>query len=187
MKNVCVFCGASFGRDPVYREAATAFGKALAERHLGLVYGGGHVGLMGVLADAALAGGAPVHGVIPRHLEGKEIAHKGLTQLHVVDGMHARKALMADLSDAFVALPGGAGTLDETFEQWTWLQLGFHAKPVAFLNVGGFYDGLRVFIDHAVDQGFIRKEHRDAVTFTSTIEGVFDALNRYKAPAARWG
>jgi hypothetical protein len=186
MKRICVFCGSSFGKDGLYREATKAFGTEIARRGMSLVYGGGHVGLMGVLADAALAGGADVHGVIPLHLEGKEIAHTGLTKLHVVDGMHARKALMADLSDCFVALPGGAGTLDETFEQWTWLQLGFHGKPVGFLNVGGYFDALRVFVDHAVDQGFVRREHRDAVTFADSADDLFEAFRKHRVPAAKW-
>jgi uncharacterized protein (TIGR00730 family) len=186
MKRVCVFCGSSFGKDAVYREAAKAFGAEIARRGMSLVYGGGHVGLMGALADAALAGGGEVHGVIPLHLEGKEIAHKGLTKLHVVDGMHARKALMADLSDCFVALPGGAGTLDETFEQWTWMQLGFHQKPVGFLNVNGFFDALRVFVDHQVDQGFVKREHREAITFADHADDLFDAFRKHKVPAAKW-
>src|SRR5471032_3283505 len=158
--SVCVFFGASTGTDPAYREAAVALGRALAERKLTLVYGGGAVGLMGIAADAALAAGGAVIGIIPQSLKDKEIGHSGLTRLEVVDGMHARKARMAELSDAFVALPGGLGTLEELFEVWTWGMLGLHAKPYGLLNVAGYYDPLIQFLDHACAQGFVRPAQR---------------------------
>jgi uncharacterized protein (TIGR00730 family) len=157
---LCVFCGSSSGGRPVYAEATRGFGTALAGQGWGLVYGGGHIGLMGVLADAVLAAGGEVIGVIPQSMVEKELAHAGLTQLHVVETMHQRKALMADLSDGFVALPGGYGTLDETFEILTWAQLGLHTKPVGMLNVDGFFDPLLAWIDRAVREGFLREKHR---------------------------
>ena len=160
LRSVCVFCGASPGASPVYQEAAVALGRHLADRGLTLVYGGGAVGLMGTVADAALAAGGEVIGIIPQSLQEAEIGHKGLTRLEVVDGMHARKARMAELADAFVALPGGLGTLEELFEVWTWGQLGYHAKPLGLLEVNGFYDPLLTFLDHLVDERFVRAEHR---------------------------
>lgn len=160
LRSVCVFCGASPGASPVYQEAAVALGRHLAERGLTLVYGGGAVGLMGTVADAALAAGGEVIGIIPQSLQEAEIGHKGLTRLEVVDGMHARKARMAELADAFIALPGGLGTLEELFEVWTWGQLGYHAKPLGLLEVNGFYDPLLTFLDHLVDERFVRAEHR---------------------------
>src|SRR5574344_1589623 len=161
LKSVCVFCGASAGARPVYREAATNLGHSLAARGLTLIYGGGAVGLMGTVADAALAAGGEVIGIIPQSLERAEIGHSGLTRLEVVDGMHARKARMAELADAFIALPGGLGTLEELFEVWTWGQLGYHAKPLGLLDVNGFYDKLSLFLDHLVDEGFVRAPHRE--------------------------
>jgi uncharacterized protein (TIGR00730 family) len=163
MNRVCVFCGSNPGNDPLYREAATAMGRLLATRGLGLVYGGGRVGLMGVVADAALAAGGEVIGVIPHSLNEREIAHAGVTDLRVVDSMHTRKAMMAELSDAFVAMPGGVGTFEEFFEAVTWTQLGLHRKPCGLLNVGGFYTPLAAFIDHAVSEGFIKPMHRAIV------------------------
>jgi uncharacterized protein (TIGR00730 family) len=161
VRAVCVYCGSSVGADPAFAEAAAQVGRALAGSGRVLVYGGGHVGLMGVLADAALAAGGRVVGVIPQSLVEKELAHGGLTDLRVVPSMHARKALMADLSDGFLALPGGLGTLEELFETWTWGQLGLHAKPYGLLNVGGFFDLLLAFLDRLVEQGFVRAEHRE--------------------------
>jgi uncharacterized protein (TIGR00730 family) len=155
MPRVCVFCGSSHGRDGVYRESAAAVGRLIAARGLGLVYGGGSVGLMGVVADAALASGGEVIGVIPEGLARAEIAHAGLSELHVVPGMHARKAMMASLADAFLALPGGFGTLDELFEIVTWSQLGLHRKPIALLNVAGYFDPLLTFLERAVADGFV--------------------------------
>ena len=159
--SMCVFCGARPGVNPLYRETAEALGRHIGERGLRLVYGGGAVGLMGVVADAAMAAGGEVIGIIPHSLERSEIGHRGLTRLEVVDGMHARKARMAELSDAFIALPGGLGTLEELFEVWTWGQLGYHAKPLGLLDVNGFYDKLSLFLDHLVDEGFVRAPHRE--------------------------
>ena len=163
MKRICVFCGSNAGARSEYAEAARALATVLAERKLGIVYGGGNVGLMGVVADAALARGGEVIGVIPQKLVDKEVAHRGVTELLVVETMHERKALMNDLSDAFLALPGGFGTLDEFFEVLTWAQLGFHGKPCALLNVAGYYDGLLAMLDHAVTERFLRPAHRELV------------------------
>ena len=163
VKSVCVFTGSSAGVRPEYREAARDLGRLLAERGIGLVYGGARVGLMGAVADAALEAGGSVIGVIPEALVAREIAHTGLTELRVVSSMHQRKALMADLSDAFVALPGGWGTLEEFFEVLTWTLLGFHSKPCALLNVGGYFDGLLAFVEHAADEGFVRQKPRELV------------------------
>lgn len=160
MRRVCVYCGSSSGNDPRYSEATVALAVALVGAGCGLVYGGASVGLMGLLADAALGAGGEVIGVIPDDLVRKEIAHEGLTRLHVVDTMTERKTLMADLADAFVALPGGFGTLDELFEVLTWSQLGVHAKPSGLLDVAGYWSGLTGFLDHAVDEGFLRPQHR---------------------------
>ena len=143
LRSICVFCGASPGATPIYQEAAEALGRHLAENGIQLVYGGGAVGLMGMVANAALAAGGEVIGIIPQSRKDAEVGHSGLTRLEVVDGMHARKARMAELSDAFIALPGGLGTLEELFEVWTWGQLGYHAKPLGLLEVNGFVDGLR--------------------------------------------
>lgn len=158
---ICVFCGSSYGARPAYAESARSLGRILAENRIGLVYGGSSLGLMHELADAALARGGEVIGVIPRTLVDREIAHPGLTELRVVETIHERKALMAELSDAFVALPGGNGTLEELFEIWTWGQLGLHPKPVALLNVEGYYDQLLGFVQHMVDQGFLRKANQE--------------------------
>jgi hypothetical protein len=160
VKRICVFAGSSSGANDRYRMAAVELGEALAGSGIELVYGGGCVGLMGVLADAALAAGTTVIGVAPRRLLEREVVHRGLAELHVVETMLERKALMAELSDAFIALPGGYGTLDELFEMLTWTQLGFQHKPCALLNVAGYFDGLTRFLDHATDERFIRPEHR---------------------------
>jgi len=178
--SVCVFCGASTGTNPAYREAAQALGRALAERKLTLVYGGGAVGLMGIVADAALAAGGEVIGIIPQSLKDKEIGHGGLTRLEVVDGMHARKARMAELSDAFIALPGGLGTLEELFEVWTWGQLGYHSKPLGLLEVNGFYSKLTGFLDHIVDEGFVRAAHRDMLQVSASAHELLDALDEWQ-------
>lgn len=160
MKRICVFCGASPGRDPVHAAVARALGRALVERGLELVYGGGSVGLMGTVADAVLAAGGRVTGVIPQVLQIRELAHPGLTDLRVVGSMHERKALMAELSDGFVALPGGMGTLEELSEVLTWAQLGLHQRPIGLLDVAGYYGPLITFFDQAVSAGFLRAEHR---------------------------
>jgi len=160
MQRICVYCGSSPGADEAFAAAARRLGLLLAERDVGVVFGGGSVGLMGILADAALSAGGSVTGVIPRHLARKELAHANLTRLHIVETMHERKRLMAELSDGFIALPGGFGTLDEFAEMVTWRQLGHHDKPVALLNVSGYFDHLLAFVAHAVDQRLIRAEHR---------------------------
>lgn len=187
LRSVCVFCGASPGASPVYQEAAVALGRHLAERGLTLVYGGGAVGLMGTVADAALAAGGEVIGIIPQSLQEAEIGHKGLTRLEVVDGMHARKARMAELADAFIALPGGLGTLEELFEVWTWGQLGYHAKPLGLLEVNGFYDPLLTFLDHLVDERFVRAEHRGMLQRGASPEALLDALAAWTPSVApKW-
>lgn len=160
---ICVFCGSSVGLNAEYRLATVALGELLAREGIGLVYGGAHVGLMGVLADTVLAAGGEVIGVIPESLATRELAHQGLSQLYVVGSMHERKAQMAALADAFLALPGGIGTLEELFEVWTWAQLGLHQKPCALLNVAGFYDRLSSFLDFVAEEGFLRQPVRDAL------------------------
>ncbi len=177
---VCVFCGASPGVLPIYRTAAHAFGVFLAEQQVELVYGGAAVGLMGAVADGVLAGGGHVIGVIPKALTGREVAHRGLPDLRVVDSMHERKALMAELSDGFVALPGGIGTLEELFEVWTWSQLGLHQKPCALLDVHGFYAGLASFMDHVVAQGFLKPVHRAALIVESEPSALLDRMRNYQ-------
>jgi len=182
-----VFCGSNVGRAPEYADFARATGRLLAGRGIGLVYGGGRVGLMGILADAALAAGGRVIGVIPRHLQQREVGHSGLTSLRVVDSMHERKALMAELSDAFIALPGGYGTLDEFAEVLTWSQLGLHAKPCGLLNVAGFYDNLLAFIDHSVAQGFVRADSRALVLEAGEPAALVDALQAWAPrPVEKW-
>jgi uncharacterized protein (TIGR00730 family) len=187
LKSVCVFCGASPGARPIYHEAAERLGRSLAERGLTLVYGGGAVGLMGVVADAALAAGGEVIGIIPQSLERAEIGHKGLTRLEVVDGMHARKARMAELADAFIALPGGLGTLEELFEVWTWGQLGYHAKPLGLLEVDGFYARLTDFLDHLVAERFVREQHRAILQVSESPIELLERMDAWQPSAApKW-
>ena len=187
VRSVCVFCGASIGANPAYREAAVALGQAIARRDLTLVYGGGAVGLMGIVADAAMAAGGEVVGIIPQSLLDAEVGHKGLSRLEVVDGMHARKARMAELSDAFIALPGGLGTLEELFEVWTWGQLGYHAKPLGLLDVNGFYEKLGGFLDHIVEEGFVRPQHRAMLLLGQQADALLDGMNEFVAPVApKW-
>jgi len=181
IKSLCVYCGSSSGAHPGYVEAATAFGTRLANEGIALVYGGGKVGLMGTVADAVLAAGGRVIGVIPRQLVEKEVAHKGLTELHVVETMHQRKTRMYELSDAFVALPGGFGTMDEMFEMLTWAQLGLHSYPCAFLDVRGFYKGLGASMDHMVAEGFVKREQRDQVWFGENVDDLFDWMRQYES------
>ncbi len=176
---VCVFCASSPGRDPRLTEAATAFGALLARRGLAVVTGGGHVGLMGAVADGALAAGGSVHGVITRALEAREVAHRGLSSLTVVETMHERKAAMSGRADAFVMLPGGFGTLDEFFEALTWTQLGIHAKPCGVLDVGGYFAPLAAFVARAVDLGLVRPEHRDLVVVDTDPGSLLDRLARW--------
>ncbi|MGY4492117.1 LOG family protein [Pseudomonas sp. TE3610] len=180
LTSVCVFCGASSGNNPVYREAAITLGRTLAERKLTLVYGGGAVGLMGIVADAVLQAGGEVIGIIPHSLNDLEIGHKGLTRLEVVDGMHARKARMAELADAFIALPGGLGTLEELFEVWTWGQLGYHGKPLGLLEVNGFYSKLTGFLDHLVQENFVREQHRSMLQVNESASDLLDALDAWR-------
>ncbi|MDP3599629.1 MAG: TIGR00730 family Rossman fold protein [Bosea sp. (in: a-proteobacteria)] len=179
MKSVCVFCGSNPGNDPVYAEGARAMGVEIARRGMVLVYGGGAVGLMGIVADAALAAGGEVHGIIPRALREKEVGHHHLTRLEIVETMHIRKARMAELSEGFIAMPGGIGTFEELFEIWTWAQLGIHDKPLAFLNVAGFYDPLATFLDNTVEAGFLKQTHR-AMTITDTQPAtLLDRMEQY--------
>jgi uncharacterized protein (TIGR00730 family) len=159
MKSLCVYCGSSFGITPNYTDAARKLAQALVERKIALVYGGGNVGLMGVIADEVMRLGGQVTGVIPKALVRKEVGHRKITELHVVENMHERKAMMADLADGFIAMPGGIGTLEELFEVMTWAQLGFHDKPIGVLNVDGYYDALLAFLQHTVQQGFLRTQH----------------------------
>jgi hypothetical protein len=184
MTRVCVFAGSSAGAQPEYRQAAEALGRAVGERGIGVVYGGACVGLMGVMADAALEAGSDVIGVIPSALVAKEIAHRALTELRVVASMHERKALMADLSDAFIALPGGWGTLEEFFEVLTWGQLGLHHKPCGLLNVHGYFDGLLSFLDHTVEQGFVKREYRSMIAVADSPGTLLDMLASYRPPPA---
>jgi uncharacterized protein (TIGR00730 family) len=187
MRRVCVFCGSSPGRKPAYLEAARAMGRALARRGIGLVYGGGHVGLMGAVADAALAAGGEVVGVIPRGLQLRELAHEGLTTLHVVGSMHERKARMAELAEGFVALPGGMGTLEELAEILTWAQLGLHARPCGLLDVAGYYDPLVAFLDRAVAEGFVRPDHRRLLVVAQDPDALLDAFAGWQPPSVeKW-
>ncbi len=176
VQRVCVFCGSSTGHRPEYARAAQALGRVLAQRHLVLVNGGGHIGLMGVMADAALAAGGQVIGVIPQALVDRELAHRGLTELRVVDSMHARKALMAELSDACIALPGGYGTLDELCEVLTWTQLGLQSKPCGLLNVAGFFDPFLAHVERAMAEGFIRPRDRGLLRVAEEPEDLLDQL-----------
>lgn len=182
MKRICVFCGSNFGIDPVFAQTAEKVGKFLAAENIELVYGGGRVGLMGKIADTVMQNGGKVIGVIPKALDRKEIAHQGLTELHIVGSMHERKALMAELSDGFIALPGGVGTFEEFCEIVTWAQLGIHAKPSALMNVGGFYDHFIAMFDHSMKHGFIRPEHRELILIESDIERLFEKMKNYRPP-----
>lgn len=183
IRRVCVFCGSSLGGRRVYREAARALGRALARRGWGLVYGGGGVGLMGTVAEAAAAAGSEVIGVIPRALMEREgVAADGLGELRVVESMHERKAMMAELADAFVALPGGLGTLEELFETLTWAQLGIHRKPCGLLDAAGYYRRLVALLDHAVGEGFVRPEHRELLVVGEEPEELLDRLEGHRPP-----
>lgn len=176
LRTICVFCGAQQGTRAAYAEAARRTGEAIARRGWRLVYGGGGIGMMGVVADAALAAGGEVVGVIPEKLMRKEIAHQGVTEMHVTTSMHERKATMAELSDAFVALPGGLGTLEELFETWTWGQIGYHDKPLGLLEVDGYFDGLLQWLQRAVDEGFVRQVHRDLLRVAAEPDELLDRL-----------
>ncbi|TAN63792.1 MAG: TIGR00730 family Rossman fold protein [Magnetospirillum sp.] len=183
MRRVCVFCGSSFGSRPDYAASAEALGRLIAQSGLGLVYGGGNVGLMGVVADAALAAGGEVIGVIPEAMMKWEVGHLDLTELRVVASMHERKATMADLADGFIALAGGIGTMEELFEVWTWGQLGLHAKPLGFLDVAGYYSHLHAFLDHMTDEGFLKPRHRDMVMVESDPDTLLARMQGYAHPA----
>jgi uncharacterized protein (TIGR00730 family) len=188
MARICVFTGSSAGHDPGFQAGARAFGALLAERGHGLVYGGGRVGLMGTVAQAVVDGGGEVIGVIPRFMEAREVAHHGLAALEWVDSMHARKARMAELSDAFVALPGGWGTLDELFEILTWAQLGLHQKPVALLNLAGFFDPLLQYLDSARAAGFVREAHHGLLHVAAAPGALLDHLGNFRPtpPHSKW-
>ncbi len=179
---LCVFCGSNAGQDPVYLQTARTLGEALAASGIGLIYGGASVGLMGAVADAVLSKGGDVIGVMPQALVDKEIAHKGLSDLRVVGSMHERKALMAELADGFIALPGGLGTFEELFEVWTWAQLGYHRKPCALLNAGGFYDKLTDFLDDVVERGFVKPIHRAMLIVESEPAALIEAMRAYEPP-----
>jgi uncharacterized protein (TIGR00730 family) len=187
LQTVCVFCAASPGVNPEYVEHAAAMGRFLAETGRRLVYGGGRTGLMGALADGALSSGGEVIGIMPRHLVEREVAHVALTELHVVASMHERKSLLAELADGFLAMPGGLGTLEELFEIWTWGQLGLHRKPYGILEVSGFFAPLLAFLDHAVTEGFIRREYRDLLVVDSNPRILIERMEAMQ-PAAlpRW-
>jgi uncharacterized protein (TIGR00730 family) len=187
MKRVCVFAGSNSGYQPIYRKIAEALGHALAERHLGLVYGGARIGLMGVLANAVLDSGGHVTGVIPAALVEKEVGHSGLGDLRIVSSMHERKAMMADLADGFIALPGGWGTLDEFFEILTWGQLGLHQKPCGLLNAQGYFDALLSFVEHSIEEGFVRREHGSMILVSTSPSTILDMLASYKPPVVeKW-
>jgi uncharacterized protein (TIGR00730 family) len=183
MRRLCVFCGSSPGARPAYGDAAEELGRLLVEREIGLVYGGGAVGLMGRLADAVLAEGGEAIGVLPEALVEKEIGHPGLEDLRVVGSMHERKALMADLADGFVALPGGLGTLEELFEVYTWAQLGLHRKPCALLDVEGYYEGVATFLSHAVEERFLREDHRGMLIVERDARTLLDRLSDFEPEA----
>lgn len=185
---ICVFCGSSPGTRPLYREVATRLGHELAARHVSLVYGGGGIGLMGAVADGVLAGGGEVYGVIPNGLASKEVAHHALTRLEVVGTMHERKARMAELADAFLALPGGMGTFDELFEILTWAQLGIHRKPIGLLNIDHYFDPLLHMVEHAVGEGFVSPSHRELIIVADTIDDWFSQLAAHQPSSfsTRW-
>jgi uncharacterized protein (TIGR00730 family) len=182
LRRICVYCGSNPGNDPAHKAAAHELGAFLAKQGLGVVYGGGNVGLMGAVADGALSAGGEVIGVIPQSLLEKELGHRGVTELHVVRSMHERKQMMVDLSDGFIALPGGFGTLDELFETLTWLQLAFHNKPVGLLNLGGFFDGLVDFIHHMSHAGFLKPEHARCVLVESDPATLLGRMRAFQPP-----
>ena len=187
IRRLCIYCGSSPGSGEAYAAAARATGRALAQRGIALVYGGGNVGMMGRIADAVLDAGGEVIGVIPHHLADKELAHERATQMIRVNSMHERKQTMADLSDGFITLPGGIGTLEEMFETMTWLQLGLHRKPIGLLNVDGFFDSMLAFLDHMVAERFLKPEHRDLLMVDDDIERLIGRLASFEAPdAQKW-
>lgn len=183
---VAVYCGSSSGNNSNYINETKKLGKFLAQNNIDVVYGGGKVGLMGTIADSVLEHGGKVYGVIPEKLKGKELAHMGLTDLKIVNTMHERKAMMASIADAFITLPGGAGTLEEIFEAWTWAQLGYHNKPCAFYNIDGFYDDLFKMIEKMTATGFLKKDYLDMLINTANTEELIASLKNYKAPNEKW-
>lgn len=185
VKRLAVYCGSAAGSRPEFADATRATAAAMLSRGVDLVYGGGRLGLMGLIADSVLAGGGRVYGVIPKALVNLEVAHTGITELHTVETMHERKAKMTDLADAFLALPGGVGTLDELFEAWSWNALGYHAKPFCLLNVDGFWDGMITFIDHATESGFLSAKRREQLLVASTPEEALDLLDEAAAAATQ--
>jgi uncharacterized protein (TIGR00730 family) len=185
VERICIYAGSNPGRDPAYADAAATLGAELAGRGIGIVYGGGKVGLMGAVADAALAAGGEVVGVMPQDLIDREIGHPGLTGMHIVASMHERKAMMAELAHAFIALPGGAGTLEELIEMFTWLQLGLHRKPIGVLNVSGYYDGLADLFDHAVREGFIREPHRASLHIEDSPGALLERFREWTPPVQK--
>jgi uncharacterized protein (TIGR00730 family) len=187
LKSLCVYCGSAPGADPAFLEEAVAAGTLIAKAGLTLVYGGGRVGLMGAVADAALAAGGKVVGVMPADLVNQEIGHTGLTELKVVNSMHERKWAMAELSDGFLCLPGGPGTFEEIFEQWTWALLGFHAKPCGFVNVKGYYDPLRKTVQHMADNGFLAQQYVDMLVYADSTAAAIEAFRTYVPPPPKWG
>lgn len=187
MKKICVFCASNSGNSPQYLETARKLGKFISDQNADLIYGGATVGLMGAVADGAMQAGGRVFGVLPKSLQGREIAHAKLTKLYIVDSMHERKQMMFDLSDAIIVLPGGLGTLDETFEILTWAQLGLHQRPCGILNINGFYDHLLKHLDVSVSEGLLKAEHRSMLLVSDTIEDLWDQMRNYRAPVTeKW-
>ncbi|MGE0051943.1 MAG: TIGR00730 family Rossman fold protein [Arcobacter sp.] len=183
---IAVFCGSSSGNNIKYIEATKSLGKFFAQNNIDIVYGGGKVGLMGIIADSVIENGGKVYGVIPEKLKNKELAHTGITELYVVNTMHERKAMMADMADAFVTLPGGAGTLEEIFEAWTWAQLGYHNKACAFYNIDGFYDKLFELIDSMCLSGFLKQDYSEMLINTDNEKELLKSLENYKSPKNKW-
>ncbi|MGH6910806.1 MAG: TIGR00730 family Rossman fold protein, partial [Phenylobacterium sp.] len=187
VKSICIYCGSGPGNDPAFLAAAITAGTTIAKAGLTLVYGGGKVGLMGAVADAALAAGGKVIGVMPADLVNQEIGHRGLTELRIVNSMHERKWAMAELADGFLCLPGGPGTFEEIFEQWTWALLGFHAKPCGFVNVNGYYDLMRGLVQNMADKGFTTQQYADMLIYADTTQAAIDAFRAYVPPPPKWG
>lgn len=187
MNSIAIFCGSALGSDPLYAQVAEKVGQTLAARQQTLVYGGGRSGLMGIVADSALAAGGKVFGVIPRQLVNRELAHPHITELYVVDNMHERKTRMSELAQGFIAIPGGAGTLEEISEQWTWAQLGIHQKPCAFLNTDGFYDDLIKFIRMTTEKGFTKSRFTEALIISDDLDDILRQFESYQPPEAKWG
>jgi uncharacterized protein (TIGR00730 family) len=187
LENICVYCGSNAGRRPDYAVAATKLAHELVDRNIGLVYGGSSVGIMGVVADAVMNAGGRVIGVLPEALKRKELAHKNLTELHVVGSMHERKTMMVERADGFIAMPGGVGTMEEIFETWTWAQLGFHRKPCGLLNVSGYYNDLSRFLDHTVQEAFMQPAHRAMLAVESDPATLIDRFAAYEPPTvSKW-